>query len=874
VVPGSIAADLLVSFLFMPSRKKTHANARAAQLVEPLLREPVLREVLPNGLVVLLRPDHAAEVVSVQVWVRSGSIHEAPRLGSGVSHYLEHMMFKGTSRRAGRDISAEVQARGGYINAYTTYDRTVYYIDVPSEHVETALDVLADAVFHSILPAGEVDKERDVILREIAMGLDDPDQRVAQALMETAFREHPYRFPIIGHKEVFSRLSREDLVAYHGSRYVANNAVLVVAGAIDPLALRPLVERHFGGLVRAAVAPMVVPDEPGQLAARRIDLEDDVQVFRAALGYQVPGLAHPDTPALDVLSLILGHGDSSILWQALREKKKLVHHVDASNWNPGTKGLFFLTMVGDADKGERALDALAGEVTRVCARGVTQAQVDKAVRQTLVAEVNVRRTVSGQASRIGAAEVVVGDVDYPATYLARLARLTTADLQRVAREYLRPANLTTATLRPKGAVASAGVARGDAAALDFSEEKLPGGARIVWRENHRLPQVHLRIVWQGGPAFEPADRRGATALLSTLLTLDTKKRSAAQVAEAIESVGGSFGEFSGNNSFGLAFEVLPDDVELALDLLEEAVLRPAFKPSTVARERDAQAAEIAEENDDIVTATRRRLRALFFGTHPLSTESAGTVESVARLDLATLRALHRELVVGGNTIVAVSGDFRRAELLPKLKRLLAKLPRGARPVVDSTFAGAAELGEHIEPSDRQQVAVFEGYPGVGLLTPDFYVSEVADELFSGMSSNLFERVREQKSLAYFVRSGRVIGLHAGLFFFMAGTHTAGAREVVAEFEAEIARVQGGGVTADEIVRCRTRLKAGRRMSMQSNAACASQAALNALYGLPLNDWRNYDGHIDAVTAADLQRFAREHLTPDKRVRLLTGAVKP
>ncbi|MBE2213835.1 MAG: insulinase family protein [Opitutaceae bacterium] len=858
----------------MPTRAPS--NARAARLVEPLLREPVDRFVLSNGLTVLIRPDHSAQVASVQVWIKSGSIHEAPRLGSGVSHYLEHMLFKGTEKRAGRDISAVVQAHGGYINAYTSFDRTVYYIDLPSEHTEVALDVLGDAVFHSQLPAAEVTKERDVILREIDMGLDDPDYRVSQALMETAFREHPYRHPVIGHREVFAALTRDDLVDYYRTRYVPNNAVLVIAGAVDPVALRSVIEKHFGSVPRARLAPVLVPDEPGQLAGRRIDLADDVQVFRAALGYQVPGLAHPDTPALDILSLILGHGDSSILWQTLREKRKLVHHVDASNWNPGSKGLFFLTLIGDPDKGAPALAALHEEIERACARGFTEAQLRKAVRQALVAEINVRRSMSGQASRLGIAEVVVGDLDYPATYLQRLASLTPATLNRVARQYLVPANLSTSTLVPKNGASAASIAARAAAAKsdpDFDAVTLPGGARVLFRENARLPQVHLRVVWQGGPAFEPADRRGATALLSTLLTLDTKKRSSAAVALAIEEVGGSFNDFSGNNSFGFSLEVLPDDLDLALDLFEQAMVYPAFKATTVAREREAQAAEIAEENDDIVTAARRQLREKFFGAHPLAAESAGTVESVARLDVATLKALHRQLVVAGNTVIAVSGDFRRAALLPKLKRILAKLPRGGTPEVDTRFSGPARTGEVLAPMDRQQVVVMEAYTGTGLLDPDFYVGEVTDELFSGMSSNLFERVREEKSLAYFVRSARIIGLQTGMFFFMAGTSTQGYPQVVKEFAAEIKRVAAGRFLDGELERCRTRLKAARRMSMQSNASCAAQAALNALYGLPVNDWRNYDAHIDAVTAADVAHFAKTRFVASQQVRLLAGALK-
>ena len=292
-------------------------------LLDPFWKERVDRTVLENGLTVLIKPDMSAPVASVQVWVKTGSIHENALLGAGLSHYLEHMLFKGTERRAGREISATVQAHGGYINAYTTFDRTVYYIDLPSEHVGVAVDILADA---------------DVILREIDMGKDEPDQRLGEALFDTAFREHPFRYPIIGHREVFSGVSHEDLVAYYKARYVPNNLVVVIAGAVDPKAALAEVEKHFGSAPRQRLAPVIIPEEPAQLAPRALHKFEDVELTRAGLAWQIPGITHPDAPLLDLLATILGGGDSSVLWQDVREKARLVHTVDAHSWTPGSVG--------------------------------------------------------------------------------------------------------------------------------------------------------------------------------------------------------------------------------------------------------------------------------------------------------------------------------------------------------------------------------------------------------------------------------------------------------------------------------------------------------------------------------------------------------
>ncbi len=847
------------------------ATSRSADfpLLEALWREPVERMVLPNGLTLVLKPDPTSAIASVQVWVKTGSLHEGAQLGAGLSHYLEHMLFKGTTRRAGREISATVQAHGGYINAYTTFDRTVYYIDIPSEHAAVAVDVLADAVLHSTLPAGEVEKEKQVILREIAMGQDDPDNRLFEALFETAFREHPYRYPIIGHRDVFAAVSRDDLVAYYKTRYIPNNLVVVIAGGIESGAMHAAVSTHFGAAPRRQLAPVYIPPEPAPLAARALHRYEDVELTRAGLAWPIPGLTHPDAPALDLLATILGHGDSSILWQEIREKARLVHAIDASSWNPGTCGLFTLSFTCDPGRREAATAAIIRELTRAAVRGFTPAQIRKAVRQLVVGEINTRKTVSGQAARLGAAEVVVGDLHHSRTYFEELGRVTSPVLKRVLRTYLVPTRLTAVSINAPEPATPAVVAAGTVRTHVPPEViLLPNGARLLLQPDPRLPNLHLRLLCSGGPLFEAPDQRGATALLATLLTKDTKRRSAATVARLIEQAGGSFHPFAGNNSFGLAVEVLPTDASLALDVLADAVLNPAFKTASFETERDSQLAELSQDDDDVVTWGRKQLRRKFFGKHPFAVDSSGDEAGLRAIKPATLAALHRRLVVAPNTVLVAAGDFSPRALVPRLKALLARLPRATFAVPTARHPAPAEAGDFVESQPRQQAVVYQAFPGPGVLDADFDIAEVADELFSGMSSRLFERVREDKGLAYFVRSGRVTGLHAAMFYFYAGTAPGRDGEVLAEIDAEIARMAAGGIESDELRSCQTRLKAAKRMGLQSNAARAMQAGLQALYGQPQEDLASYDARINAVTIADLARFAGTRLQHSLRTQLV------
>ncbi len=839
------------------------------RLLERLWSQPAHRVELPNGLVLLLQPDDAAPVASVQVWVRTGSRHEGAMLGAGLSHYLEHLLFKGTARRAGREISATVQGHGGMINAYTTYDRTVYYIDLPAPHLEVAVDLLADMVLASTLPADEVERERDVILREIAMGDDDHDRRHWDALARTVFKVHPLREPVIGHRDVFSAVTREELLAYYRERYAPNNMVVVIAGDIDVAHARALVETHFGAAPRRRLAPVFQPAEPPQLSPRVHRETAEVELTRGTIAWPGVALTHPDSPLMDLLAVVIGYGDSSPLWQRLRDKRRLVHSIDAQHWTPGDAGLFAIFFTCDPDKRDAAESGVREELARLADKGFSTAAIARAVRQLVVGELSGRKTTSRRAARLGSAEVVAGDLDFSRSWFKRVAAATPADLVRVLREHLVAERENVVSLDPLAAPApeAPAILSSRRCAADWIARTLPNGVRLLLRPDDRQPDLHLHLAGQGGPLFEPATRRGASGLLATLLTKDAGGRSAAEVAAAIEDVGGSFSGHAGNNTLSLSVEVLPGDRALAVELLREAVLSPGFAPRTLEIERDAALAQLQQDEDDVVTAGHRLVRARFFGDHPLALDASGRAETLREVKSADLRALWKRLSVGGNLVLAASGDFDPDQLAKELEAWLSLLPPGVAPGRPGRHVPASSAEHDIERECRQAL-VFDAFPGPGALHRDDTAATVLNEILSGMSARLFERVREEKGLAYFVGASRVTGLDDGMFYLYAGTQPGKQAEVQVEFDAELARLADGGVQASELARAVTRLQASRRMRLQTNAARASEAALRTLIGLPLETLAETDERIASVQRPDLARLVRSWLAPSRRQRLV------
>ena len=233
---------------------------------------------LSNGLTVIVREDHSAPVASVQAWAKTGSIHEGEWLGAGLSHILEHMLFKGTESRGVGRIDQEVQESGGYMNAYTSFDRTVYYIDVPNDGAPVAIDILCDIMQHATLPEAELDKELDVIRREIDMGQDDPGRRASRRLFEIAYTTSPYRHTVIGYPDIFNELRRDDIVGYYRQRYIPANVFYVIVGDVQADAVVEQIAEAFAANKNKPAPPLMIPGEPRQTAPREVIEEAPVQL--------------------------------------------------------------------------------------------------------------------------------------------------------------------------------------------------------------------------------------------------------------------------------------------------------------------------------------------------------------------------------------------------------------------------------------------------------------------------------------------------------------------------------------------------------------------------------------------------------------------
>src|SRR5207253_10836588 len=433
------------------------ANLKAAAtMASPVISFPpntAQKWTLANGLTLIVQEDRSAPVASVQAWCAAGSTTEDKHLGAGLSHILEHMLFKGTKTRSTNEIAQKIQDVGGYINAYTSFDRTVFWIDVPKDGVQTALAVLSDAMMNSTLPPEEYAKEQEVIRREFAMGLDDPDRQAGLLLFATAYQRHRYRLPVIGEIEIYNQLTQEQVMQYYKSRYVPNNLTFIVVGDVDGEKIHQQLADFFKAYPEKALKPVFVPEEPPQLGQREVHNEFATELTRLSLAWHIPELTHPDVPAVDLLSGILGDGRSSRLYRKVREESGLAYSVSAFSYTPGDPGLFGIDATVDPKKREPAEQLALRIVDEVKQTGVTADELKKAKKMTLSHHLDALTTMRGQASDIGSNWLLTRDLNFSRHYLDAVQKVTLDDIKRVAATYLTENNLTVISLNPKGSLA-------------------------------------------------------------------------------------------------------------------------------------------------------------------------------------------------------------------------------------------------------------------------------------------------------------------------------------------------------------------------------------------------------------------------------------
>lgn len=814
-----------------------------------------------NGLTLLVREERAHPAVSVQFWVRTGSCDEGRHLGAGLSHLLEHMVFKGTRNLTGRELAEQVQERGGLWNAYTSSDRTVYHIDGPSGSWRNFLELLTELVFHPSFPVDELEKEKEVIRREMAMYGDDPDAETHRLLMETLYKRSPRRFPVLGLPASFDLLTQSDMMDYHRERYRPNNAFVVVSGDVSATDVIAALEQFAGDLVPGAMVEPPAAVEPPQWGRRVARREFPVPYSKLVLGWRMPPRHHPDIPALAMLSRILGSGRSARLYRSLHDELGLVHDVSSSlHLSPGTDGVLTVAADVDRDKRDQVAGLIADEIERLAGEDLGR-DLGRAVKRARAGRIQAQATVSGLADELAMQWFHFGNPDYQEEWLEAFEAVSQADVARVVQTWLGRERLTEVSLDPPGSNGSDAGA-GDVEGLQpIRSLTLENGLRVVLRRESRLPVVHGCIALMAGPCFENPRTAGVTAMLAECLLKGTQKRSAEDIAEYLEDLGGAIDSSSGNNSMYVRFHTLAEDLEAGLELLADVVLRPMLPDAAVSHEREAMISDAQERLEDPLCAAFDTLNKTAYGDQTYGLPPHGTVENLPETTSEQLWEHYRKLAVAGNAVISLAGDFDEETAIGMIEKHFGAMTSGNAP--RPSFSPALRAGEALGELDKEQAVLVMGLPGIDVRSGQRAHASLLDAWCSDMAGPVFTGIREEAGLAYYASSTLFMGLDTGMILFYLGTSPARLAEARARLEEILGRIAREGMSEGDLERTRASALSAQLLARQSAGTISRKMALDVLYGLPADSFERMEEEMRCLTLDEMNAFIRDCLAASR-----------
>ena len=836
------------------------------------------REVLDNGLVVLVRESRLEPVAEVQIWVDAGSADE--RDGErGLAHFHEHMLFKGTSTRGVGEIAGSVEGVGGAINAFTTFDATCYHATLPSDAALAGFDVLADAVQSSLFEPAEVTREIEVVLEEIRRSADDPNHVLNDEVFDTVYQVHPYRFPVLGSAQSVASFTREKLLGFYRRWYTPEHTVVAAAGDLDAEAFIARARETFAGAQRGT-ATRARASEPAQRGLRTRVVSRPFERASFELTFPAVALTHEDAPLLDLLAYSLGEGDSSRLNRRVKEELSIADRIDAGCYTPNDAGLFSVSVDSGPEQVEAAIAACVAETERLRREPLGADELAKARRNFLASRAWERESVSGMARKLGSAQLATGDPGFEDAYLERIAAATREDLLRAAQQWLDPERLSLVAVMPEAAAKPARAALEAAIASGagrtarrfaaptrasaperISAYELPNGVRAFVLPRREVPVVAVRAAALGGQLAENEETAGLGSFMSGVWLRGTATRSAAELARTVESLAAEIDSFSGRSSLGLTLDCTSESFGEALPLFTETLCFPAFDEEETERERRDVIAALDRREDRLGTRAFDLFQRTHFERHPYRLPLPGTKDSVSRFDAQAIAEHHALLIRPENLVVTVVGDVDPDEAASALARELADLVQDdVKPLsLPATEPAPREIRRASERKARAQAHLVIGFRGVGVDDADREALDVLAQILAGQGGRLFLELRDRQSLAYSVSATNIVGYAPGVFTVYIATAPEKLEIAQRGILEELDRLLQSAPSEEEAERARRYLCGTHAIAQQRGGQRALAMALDARYGRGVDADRTFPERVRAISADDLLRVARRFL---------------
>ncbi|WP_335120675.1 M16 family metallopeptidase [Nostoc sp.] len=888
-------------------------NAATPTAVAPVsalsFTQGVKKTVLDNGLTVLTKEVHTAPVVSVQVWYKVGSRNEV-KGENGISHQLEHLMFKGTTARPvqfGRLFSA----LGSQFNAFTSYDETAYFGTVQRDKLEALLTLEADRMENSLVGSEQLTSERRVVISELQGYENSPGYRLNRAVMRDAFPSRAYGLPVGGTKADVEKFTVQQVRDYYQTYYSPENATLVITGDFATEPALKFVKETYGKLpkrpktaVAKNSAQVTAPTSVAKKAAIVLKQPGSAALLQAV--YPLTDIKHPDVPAIDVMDAILTGGRSSRLYQALVESglASSVSGGAAELIEPGWYEIDATAAPGQ-ELGKIA-QVLQQSLAKLQQQPVTTEELNRAKTQLQASYILGNQDITSQATQLGYNQTVAGDYRYIERYLAAIAKVTPDQVQEVAKTYLNPAKQTIGFFEPtqpdgKPGTSNAGSSRTvenfspgkpvdpaelakylppATSATDSGKQSLPeeftlnNGLRVLLLRDRNLPTINLSGQINAGTEFDGNQKAGLANLTANNLMNGTQTKNALDLAKTLEDRGASL-EFSASregvsvSSQGLSAN-LPILIQTLADVLENAT----FPADQLELSRQRALTSLKVQLDDPKGLGRQLFQqAIYPENHPF--HSFPTAESLKSITRNQLLGFYQTHYRPDGTTIALVGDFDPVKVKALLNQVFGKWqPTGKLPVLKIASVPLPQTLTRLNKliPGKTEAVTYIGYNGIARKDPRFYAALVLNQILGGdtLSSRLGTEVRDRQGLTYGIYSGFAAGINPGPFLIQMQTAPGDTQKAIASTLALLKQLREQGVTEAEFNAAKRSITNSYPVDLANPSDVSSMILDNAVLGLSRSEIRDFPLRIQAVTMAQMQQAIEDLIKPENLVIVTTG----
>lgn len=818
---------------------------------------------LPNGQTLIIQEVKTNPLEAIDTWVKTGSVNENDS-NSGTSHFLEHLFFKGTKQHPTGEFDRILESKGAIVNAATSKDFTHYYITLPSEYFNTAIDLHSDMLMNPQIPRNEMEKERKVVLEEISKDLNTPSRKVYENLNEMMYTHHPYKRQVIGSADVISTIRREEILDYFNKFYAPSNMVTLVVGDVDTQTVIQKVTESFNSEYKKPVKKCFRKEH--QLTSQKRNTEyEESQSGYMMIGFRSVPIADRETCTLDILGQVLGGGKTSRLYKDVKEQKGLVYSISASNASFRDDGILFVNANFNPLNSQKVEKAVFDEIVRIQKYGITEEELNTAKKVIEQDTYYSRESTSNIASELGYIMALTGSPDLYNNYLQNIKKVTARDVQLAAQKYLGVNKSAVSVILPKSLenvskpAPETHTAKKITEADGISKYVIDNKATLLLNKHNNNDIVAISIIAKGGEFLEK--KIGEGTLTAGVMLKGTQKYSSQELAQIMDENGIKISPSCGEDSFVINVQTTTSSIDLTMELLDEILNKAIFDDYEIEKKRSEILGLIRQRRDVPMNVALENYKTLIFENSVYSHTNKVLEKYLPALTKSDIKNYYNRILDSKNIIVSVNGNVSDDKMIQAFGSILKdkNMPIFKYSDYKVTKLTAPKTVSATMP-DLQTAWLFMGWQTEGVNNKkDFVTLKILNTMLgSGMSSRLFRNLREQDGLAYQLGTSFTPKKLGGSFTAYIGTNPETLNYSKEKIKKEIERLKVEFVSDSELADAKARLKGGFIVALETNSDKASATGNFELLGFGFDFLPEYIKMIDEVSASDILRVANKY----------------